>query len=121
MTDHGPENTSHRVCFWCGERPVGDVPIIGASLHYAPCDTCGDQMAERFTVAVVEVRLESRGEQVGLALDEDRMVYPTGRWAVVERSFFDLLSMPYTEFGFAFVDSGVWEALGLDSNDVEVT
>lgn len=115
-------------CFWCltGEGPKGARlhPASGQNLQYAPCGSCQDHMD--MGVVIVEVVDNPENDaRVGLRLDVDRVVFPTGVWAVATPGFIRQVMSPaavdqvlHDDHGYCFVSQEVWDAMGLERPEV---
>ncbi len=114
-------------CFWCPSGESESEPGE-ANPAYAPCAACLARMTKGVTI--IEVFAQPQGStHIGLALDVDVTVYPTGLWAAVEDGYLmgriqDVpelrlgATMPALRHGYCFVSSEVWDLLGLGRPEV---
>lgn len=97
-------------CLWCGATEYDS---------WRPCTTCKAEMAKGVTL--VEVDLDPDPTRLGVRLDDDRIVYPTGRWATVgvARMAEALPALQCRRGQVSFLDRAAWRAVTGDTSGPE--
>ncbi len=114
-------------CFWC-ESGTSEAKLGEPNPAYAPCTTCLASMTKGVTIIEV-FECSQNSTHIGLALDADVVVYPTGLWAAVGDGYLaqriqdvpDLQqasTMPALRHGYCFVSAEVWDLLDLGRPEV---